>query len=76
MQIVKLNPNFVCCDCGNVMELLPGEIQRGLKDERGNPLTAEAAQHMANHRIRCAECNKNFCASCNTCPYHLGKVCG
>jgi hypothetical protein len=76
MQIVKLNPNFVCCDCGNVMELLPGEVQRGLKDERGNLLTAEAAQHMANHRIRCAECNKNFCASCNTCPYHLGKVCG
>jgi len=25
------------------MELLPGEVQRGLKDERGNPLTAEAA---------------------------------
>lgn len=47
MQIVKLNPNFVCCQCGNVMELLPGEVQKGLKDERGNLLTPEAAKHMA-----------------------------
>jgi len=37
---------------------------------------AEAAQHMANHRIRCHKCEKNFCASCNNEPYHLGKLCG
>lgn len=35
------------------MELMPGEVQRGQKDEKGNLLSNEAAQHMANHRIRC-----------------------
>jgi hypothetical protein len=37
MQIVKLNENFVCCQCGNIMELLPGEVQKGLKDDKGQP---------------------------------------
>jgi rRNA maturation endonuclease Nob1 len=58
------------------MELEPGEVQKGLKDERGNPVSLEAAKHMANYRIRCHVCEKNFCASCNTEPYHLGKICG
>jgi len=26
MAIVKLNPNFVSCSCGNVMEFEPGQI--------------------------------------------------
>jgi len=30
------------------MELMPGEVQKGLKDERGNPVSHEAAVHMAN----------------------------
>jgi rRNA maturation endonuclease Nob1 len=58
------------------MELMQGEVQKGLKDERGNPLSKEAAEHMAKHRIRCHNCEKNFCASCNNDPYHLGKLCG
>jgi len=35
MQIVKLNPNFVSCSCGNIMELMAGEIVKGQKDEKG-----------------------------------------
>lgn len=47
MQIVKLNENFVSCQCGNIMELVPGEVVRGQKDDKGNPMTVEAARHMA-----------------------------
>lgn len=47
------------------MELMPGDVQKGLKDDKGNLVSADAAQHMANHRIRCPKCEKNFCASCN-----------
>jgi hypothetical protein len=43
MQIVKMNPNFVCCSCGNVMEMVPGEIVKGQKDDKGNPISLEAA---------------------------------
>mmetsp|Transcript_11811 Transcript_11811/g.19957 ORF Transcript_11811/g.19957 Transcript_11811/m.19957 type:complete len:495 (+) Transcript_11811:782-2266(+) len=75
LSIVKENPNFVSCHCGNIMEFVPGQIVKGQKDDRGNPMTHEAAQHMANFRIRCLECNKNFCTQCNAEPYHTGKTC-
>lgn len=75
MQIVKLNPNFVSCSCGNIMELEAGEIVKGQKDEKGQLVSHEAALHMAKNRIRCNGCQKNFCASCNAEPYHVGKTC-
>lgn len=75
MQIVKLNPSFVCCQCGNIMEMVPGDIIKGQKDDKGQPISNAAAKHMANNRIRCTECSKNFCVKCNTEPYHLGKTC-
>lgn len=30
---------------------------------------------MANYRIKCNECNKNFCTQCKAEPYHIGKNC-
>ena len=75
MQIVKVNPSFVSCSCGNIMEMVAGDIQRGMKDDKGQLLTQEAAEHMANFRIRCNACGKNFCTQCNGEPYHIGKTC-
>lgn len=57
------------------MELIPGEIQKGVKDDKGNLMTPETSKHMADFRIRCNNCQKNFCASCNHEPYHMGKTC-
>lgn len=75
MNIVKENPEMISCSCGNVMFMEPGEIIKGQKDDKGNPVSMEAAKHMANHRIRCNECSKNFCTKCNAEPYHVGKTC-
>ena len=30
---------------------------------------------MSTYRIRCNNCNNNFCSSCKVEPYHLGKTC-
>jgi len=30
---------------------------------------------MSKNRVRCAKCNTNFCATCKTIPYHIGKTC-
>ena len=35
MQIVKINESFVCCSCGNIMEIVPGDVIKGQKDEKG-----------------------------------------
>lgn len=66
---------MVSCACGNIMMMEPGDVIKGQKDDKGNPISAEAAKHMANHRIRCNGCDKNFCTKCNTEPYHTGKTC-
>lgn len=75
MQIVKENENMVSCACGNIMMMEPGDIIKGQKDNNGALITQEAAKHMANNRIRCNGCQKNFCTSCNAEPYHVGKTC-
>jgi hypothetical protein len=38
-------------------------------------LNKVAANHMAKNRVRCNECERNFCASCKAEPYHIGKTC-
>ncbi len=65
-----MNENFVGCQCGNILELVPGQVDMNQKDSNGQPITREAAEHMAKYRIRCSECGKNFCAKCNEEPYH------
>lgn len=46
-----------------------------MKDEQGKLLTKDAAVHMSRYRVRCGECQKNFCCQCQAEPYHLGKTC-
>ena len=54
------------------MELVPGQIMKGQKDNKGQLISDEAADHMAKNRIRCDQCEKNFCAKCKSEPYHTG----
>lgn len=58
-----------------MMEMVPGKVQMGQKDDKGQPISMEAAQHMAMYRIRCNACGKNFCTKCNAEPYHVGRTC-
>lgn len=75
MQIVKENPNFISCDCGNIMMMEEGDVDYNMKDDKGQKLSKEAAEHFAKYRLRCDACGKNFCTKCNTTPYHTGRTC-
>lgn len=66
---------MVECSCGNVMMMEPGRPDYNLKDDKGQPISKEAAEHLARYRIRCNECGKNFCTKCNAEPYHTGRTC-
>lgn len=46
-----------------------------MKDEKGNVLTRQAAEHLAKYRVRCPTCEKVFCSSCKEDPYHIGFTC-
>lgn len=75
MMLIKDNPNLISCPCGNMMEMVPGKVQMGQKDDKGQPISREAAEHLAQYRIRCNNCSKNFCTKCKSEPYHMGKTC-
>lgn len=66
--------NLIKCKCGNLIELLEGKAYQFKKDD-GKILNKVAAKHMATYRVRCNECEINFCASCKVEPYHIGKTC-
>lgn len=69
--------NMVKCECGNIMELVEGDVDYNAKDDDGNKISKEAAVHMSKYRIRCSDskCNKIFCSTCKIEPYHVGKTC-
>ena len=45
------------------------------KDEQGNTVSRETAEHMSKFRVRCASCKENFCISCKITPYHINVSC-
>lgn len=69
------NMGLVSCECGNMVELIPGKVDYNAKNDKGQTIKKVAAEHMAKYRIRCSNCSKIFCTKCNVTPYHVGYTC-
>lgn len=67
--------NLVKCACGNIMDVIEGELDRNNKDSEGKALSEDALLHFCKYRVRCNQCTHNFCSKCTTEPYHLGHTC-
>jgi len=67
--------NLVKCKCGNLIELIKGKVYYDIKNNEGKQINKVAAKHMSEYRVRCPECQNNFCSSCKEEPYHLGETC-
>ncbi len=63
------------CLCGHLFSADQGPVPKSYKDDLGNPISDAAAVHMSINRIHCPKCERTFCSSCKTAPYHLGKNC-
>lgn len=57
------------------MEVVQGEVDNKVKDDAGQLISRDSAVHMSKYRVRCGECEKNFCCKCQAEPYHIGKTC-
>ena len=73
-RALKDDFDLVECPCGNLIEVVQGEVVQ-VKKEDGKAITKTAAQHMSKFRVRCPECGSNFCVKCKAAPYHLGQSC-
>jgi hypothetical protein len=74
-ELLKTNPNLRKCPCGAIMEVHQGEVNLNVKDDNGKEISHQSAIHMSLYRVRCGECQNNFCSECRSQPYHLGKTC-
>jgi phage FluMu protein Com len=66
---------MVKCKCGNMIEIMEGKLYLDYKKDDGKLINKTAAKHMSQYRVRCPECQINFCSSCKEEPYHIGKTC-
>ena len=74
---MKENPDLVQCKCGNIMQVEQGRVDLNQKDADGKPIAKDAAECMSKFRVRCTQCQKNFCSNpnCMEEPYHEFKTC-
>ena len=71
-----LSKNLIKCpNCGEMLEFLEGKIEYNIFNEKKEKISPKAAEHYAKNRCKCLSCTKDFCISCQSTPYHLGKTC-
>ena len=61
--------------CNEKVIFEKGNIDYNLKDNDGKKLSPQLCQEYSNQRCRCPSCKLEFCVSCNSSPYHIGKNC-
>ena len=62
-----------CPNCNEFFEFEKGKVDYNAKDEKGQKLSKESAQHYAENRCKCPNCKTEFCIQCKKLPYHMGK---
>jgi hypothetical protein len=55
-----MNLNMVECKCGNILDVMPGNVDYKQKDDEGVVISKQAAENMAKYRVRCHACNLVF----------------
>lgn len=65
--------DFIDLDVSELKKLQTSEITQ--KGEDGRKLSRSAWVHFNQFRLRCRECQQDFCANCKISPYHLGMNC-
>jgi hypothetical protein len=61
-----------CPGCASRFSMIPGKA--GEVAAGAGPLSEAAALDYSRHRVRCIECELEFCASCAHAPFHTGEV--
>lgn len=82
-EVFSANPDQFtqCPQCKTVIERVaenkgasPAQNQN-IMGLDGKPVSADALRHRDQHRLRCRDCQTEFCAACRKEPYHLGFTC-
>lgn len=61
-----------CPGCATRFSMVPG--QPGDVVAGVGPMSKEAALDYSRHRVRCVECQLEFCTGCGQAPFHVGEA--
>ena len=75
MAFVDKDNSTISCTCGAILTVEEGVVDYNQKDDKGQVMSKEVAEHMSRYRIRCRNCQRVFCTGCAADLYHLGKTC-
>lgn len=53
---IELDPKMVRCECGSAISFEPSKPDYKSKDEQNKIISRQAAEHMAQCRVRCSNC--------------------
>lgn len=62
----------VMCRCGEFVDLVKHKVNYEATNEEGHIISAEAAENMGKHKVKCKSCKDIFCSKCKITPYHVG----
>lgn len=51
----------------------PGKVDLNTRDEKGQKISSQSAEHFAKNRCRCPKCETEFCIGCKNSPFHTGS---
>jgi hypothetical protein len=63
-MLVNSDPDMKECICGHKFSAVQGKVDYGYKDEQGNVLSKDAAEHLSKFRYNCPQCHMIFCSGC------------
>ena len=71
-----IKENIIICanlTCKELIAFEKGNVDYTVKNEKGEFLLKIAAEHYTSNRCRCPACKIDFCVTCKSTPYHMGK---
>lgn len=90
-EIDKINPEYtkimtkrfasqfgqtvLCPKCKSDFILEPGSVAQITVDLKGEKIRPAALECLRQYRVSCPICQTNFCANCNSIPFHDGFTC-
>ncbi|MES1919529.1 hypothetical protein MHBO_001344 [Bonamia ostreae] len=76
MVFLTKSDSFINCPkCSHTFYKEDGDENELIQTFNGVALSEEASRDLVKNRFRCSQCKTEFCASCDSVPYHKGRTC-
>jgi hypothetical protein len=58
----KSSSNRFKCRCGDLVKMVKRDVNYNIKNDVGEVISPESAEHLAKYKIKCKQCKDDLCA--------------